>query len=590
MNVKGILKKYWFWMLLSFGLSLLVSRFTFHTDIFSVANSTIPILNGNFSMLRVSSDGVLKYASFFPPLCHYIDALFLLPFYKLGLGRFDLNNVVIDQFLFVGFLFKLRYIFALFLSFFLMICVAKEYEIDLNKKRKIIFLWLLCSSAIYLVSSWGNIDIYPTLLLLFFLLFAFKKNNILAMVFLGLSAATKNFSLFLVLPAALILSNKNWKKTLIYVLCAGLVYLIPWFLYRNVISISAFTSGGEGLFILGKTILGGPLFFPLVYFLTILFLIIEQKINDLNKNDILIKYCFLVISFFYLTSFYMPNWFLWITPFFALTAYKNRKMFYLYLLISITFFVSILGWSKNLDIMLFSTSFPIINYIHSPYEFMLIHLSSFKILDMVYTLFFSAFILYIYILFFNKATKDNLTEKEIKWFSLLPLFIYLLICFIYVFGMVFVRNKKNRDWYDLGLVSRNEFIGPIVNANMFYQTFESPKDRLKGINVYFSTYGKKINSAYELVLYESDCKTEIKKVNIDVVKIEDNKYKEVVFDEIVDSAGKNYCFTIVPKDSNVDTPVTLNYSQKDFYSDGELSLNGKKTKDDVVFQLIYPIK
>jgi len=149
---------------------------------------------------------------------------------------------------------------------------------------------------------------------------------------------------------------------------------------------------------------------------------------------------------------------------------------------------------------------------------------------------------------------------------------------------------KNRDWYDLGLVSRNEFIGPVIKSKMFYQTFESPKDRLKGVNLYFSTYGKKISSAYELVLYESDCKTEVRRSDVDVMKIEDNKYKEVVFDEIADSAGKNYCFTIAPKNGEVESPVTLNYSQKNSYLKGELILNDKETKDDVVFQLIYPVK
>jgi len=313
------------------------------------------------------------------------------------------------------------------------------------------------------------------------------------------------------------------------------------------------------------------------------------EITKDNKNEVLVKYCFAVLSLFYLTSLYIPQWFLWIVPFFVLTAYKDRRLFYLYVIICCAFFIGLFSWGRNLDTSLFAVAFPFINKISSISELIIRYFADFKIFEIFNSLFFAGFIAYLYILFFDKK-KDDLTEKEIKWFSLSPLFIYLFICFTYVTGMVLIRNKKNRDWYDLGLVSRNEIIGPVVKSGMFYQTFESPKDRLKGINVYFSTYGKKISSAYELVLYQSDCRTEIRNTDIDVTKIEDNKYKEVIFDEIIDSAGKNYCFTVVPKDGEVSTPITLNYSQKDFYLDGELSLNDKKTKDDVVFQLIYPIK
>lgn len=594
-EIKRIFWKYKIQIFLVLCLILGISWFTFHTDIFSVAKTTSRVANGDFSMTYKNPDtGEIAYSSFFPPLCHFIDALFYYPFLKLGVYNFDFNNIPREQLLSVGFLLKLRYLMAFVLSILIIIGVSKSYEKDEKQRNKIFLLWLLCPSLLYLVSSWGNIDIYPVFLLLLFLLFSFKKKYFLAMVFLGLSAATKNFSLFLVLPAALILSNKNWKKTIFYGFCSILIYMIPWFLYRNVIGVSAITSGGEGLFILGRNILGGPLFFPLVYFLTILFLLVKQKVSDFNKNEILVKYCFLIISFFYLTSFYMPNWFLWIIPFFVLTAYKNRKLFYLYLLISITFFIGILTWNGNLDTTLFSTAFPVITKITTLYGFVAKHFSAFKIFDIIFSLFFAAFGCYLYLLFFDKdkvLSKEELSEKEINIFSLSPLFLYLIICFVFVFGMVVVRNQKNKDWYDLGLLSRGEVIGQIYNSGQFYQTFKSPNNNLKGINLFLSTYTKKIITPYKLVLYDEACKNKILESEIEVAKIDDNAYREVLFNEVKDSKDKEYCFTVEPTIKQIDTPITLHYSKYDSYSLGELTVNNNKLKnEDVVFQLIYPLR
>ena len=587
MKIKSKLRNYIVWLLLTLVIIFFVSRVTSHSDLFNVAINSLRIIGGDFKMIG-NSNGTIIYDSFFPPMFHFVDGLISYPFIKLGVYNFGILKYVSDQRLLdISFLLKLRYL-VLFLFSLLVMKSLSEYFEESDKKWKIMFLWLLCPVLIFVPFSWGNNDIYPMFFSLLFLLFAFKRKNIWAMIFLGLSMAMKNYAVFLIIPAAIVLANKNFLKTITYTFTSITVYLIPYVLFYKVAH-TFVTGGGEGLFILQRNIFNGPLLFPLVYFLINLFLIFKQEINKDNKNEVLVKYCFAILSLFYLTSLYIPHWFLWIIPFFALTAYKDRRLFYLYVIICFVFFVGLFSWGRNLDTNLFSVAFPIINKLPTIEEITARYFSDFKIFSIFYSLFFASFIAYLYILFFDKKN-DNLTEKEIKIFSLIPLFVYLMICLVFVLGMIFIRNKKNRDWYDLGLVSRNEFIGPVVEPKMFYQTFQSPKDRLKGVNIYFSTYGKKINSAYELVLYGSDCKTEIRRAEVDVVKIEDNKYKEVVFDEITDSTGKNYCFTVAPKSDEVNTPVTLNYSQKDSYLNGELILNGKKTKDDIVFQLIYPVK
>lgn len=589
-EIKRIFLRYKIHFFLILCLILVISWITYHSDLFNVAKIAASVTKGDFSMTQKSGSGEVIYSSFFPPMFHFVDALFYYPFVKLGIYRFDLNHVPVNQLLSVGFLLKLRYLVVFILSVVVMLGVSRLYEKDERKRNKIFLLWLLCPVLIFLPFSWGNNDIYPTFLLLLFLFLSFKRKYFWAMVFLGLSAATKNFSLFLILPAALVLANKNPKKVFLYGLVASLVYLVPFLLYFKT-SHTFVTGGDEGLFILQKKILDGPLFFPLAYFVTLLFLLIKEKVNDLNKNELLIKYCFLTLSLFYLASFFIPHWFLWIMPFFALSAYKNRKLFYLYILINCTFFVNIYAWSRNIDMNLFSVAFPIINKVMTLGEFVLKFLPNFKIFDIINSLFFAAFIFYIYLLFFDKnknLPKESLSEKEINIFSVFPLILYLAISLTFVLGMVMLRN---RDWYDLGLTSRREVIGPIYASGQFYQTFRSPKNRLIGINLFLSTYAKKIETPYKLILYDESCKFEILESEIKVDKIDDNAYREVLFNEIKDSKDKGYCFTVEPSIKQVDTPITLHYSKFNSYRFGELVINKQKLKnEDAVFQLVYPLR
>ncbi|HPT65923.1 MAG TPA: glycosyltransferase 87 family protein [Candidatus Woesebacteria bacterium] len=589
-EIKRIILKYKIHIFFVFFLILIISRTTYHSDLFNIAGPTSRIIGGDFSMSKesISGGGKEVYTSFFPPIFYFIDSIVYYPFVKLGIYKFDLNNLIpVDQLLSVGFLLKLRYLVLYVLSLFLIIWISKIYEKEEKNRNKIFLLWLLCPILIFVPFSWGNNDIYPIFLLLLFLLFSFKKKYLLAMVFLGLSAATKNFSLFLILPVSLILANKNIKNVFIYTSIAILVYLVPLLCYLNM-SYKFLTAGGEGLYILERHFLDGPLFFPLIYFLTTLYLIIKQKITDSNKNEILVKYCFLILSLFYLTSAFIPHWFLWIMPFFVLTAYKNKKLFYLYILINTAFFIYIYAWSRNIDMNLFALVFPVINKVMTLSEFLSKFFPNFKVFELVFTLFFASFGCYLYLLFFNKnkiLPEETLSEKEINMFSLFPLVLFLIICFAFVFGLTKIHI---RNWYDLGLSPRGKVIDAIYNSGQFYQTFKSPKDELMGINLFLSTYEKKIITPYKLILYNSDCKTKILESEIKVDKINDNAYREVLFNQIKDSKDKEYCFTVEPLVKQVDTPITLNYSNNNSYDSGELIISGKKTKnEDIVFQLIY---
>ena len=89
-------------------------------------------------------------------------------------------------------------------------------------------------------------------------------------------------------------------------------------------------------------------------------------------------------------------------PFFVLSAYKNKKMFYLYLLINISFFIGIYSWSRNIDMNLFSVAFPMIKKVPMLGELIVRYFSDFKLFEINHALFFAAFLVYLYLLFYDK--------------------------------------------------------------------------------------------------------------------------------------------------------------------------------------------
>lgn len=135
--------------------------------------------------------------------------------------------------------------------------------------------------------------------------------------------------------------------------------------------------------------------------------------------------------------------------------------------------------------------------------------------------------------------------------------------------------------------NNNHIPGGINNSSTFYQTFVSKFNNLSGMEIFISTFGKKVATPYQLVIFDDFCEKELVKSNLRVNNIKDNEYFQIVFPKIKDSKEKKYCFTIKPNTENVITPITFQLSKKNIYKDGDLLLNGAYKEEDVVFSLFF---
>lgn len=140
---------------------------------------------------------------------------------------------------------------------------------------------------------------------------------------------------------------------------------------------------------------------------------------------------------------------------------------------------------------------------------------------------------------------------------------------------------------NLGLVPYgNNYIADLGNSRRFTQTFVSPQNNLNGIEVYFSTFMRRIGSPYDLKLMDKSCHQTIYTTHIHTKKIADNTFYTVPFPTINNSAGKTYCFSIAAAKPSAE-PLAVQLSSPNSYDEGAATLNGKVLDTDVVFSLHY---
>ena len=130
--------------------------------------------------------------------------------------------------------------------------------------------------------------------------------------------------------------------------------------------------------------------------------------------------------------------------------------------------------------------------------------------------------------------------------------------------------------------------GGIQKKTSISQSFVSQRDDLKGINLYISTYIKKIKTPYRLILFNQNCSVSIREVDLQIDQIKDNAFFPIMFTPVKDAKNKTFCFSIEPVVDEVKTPITLWLGKHTNKLVGESVVNGRKRKDEAfLFQLIY---
>lgn len=110
---------------------------------------------------------------------------------------------------------------------------------------------------------------------------------------------------------------------------------------------------------------------------------------------------------------------------------------------------------------------------------------------------------------------------------------------------------------------------------------------LVGVQIFFSTYQKRLKSDYRFSLYESDCKTAITNSTVDGGKLLDNSFYSVRFRPV--SGTANYCFSITPIGKGPQ-PLAIQISSANPKQIPPAIVDGSAATNPVTFSLIYQDK
>ncbi len=79
----------------------------------------------------------------------------------------------------------------------------------------------------------------------------------------------------------------------------------------------------------------------------------------------------------------------------------------------------------------------------------------------------------------------------------------------------------------------------------------------------------------------------MRQARIPIEVVRDNTFVPIRFEPITDSANRRYCFTVTPDQQTLTTPLTLQISAPEIYTDGELSIEEKIQSGDIVFNILF---
>ncbi len=128
-------------------------------------------------------------------------------------------------------------------------------------------------------------------------------------------------------------------------------------------------------------------------------------------------------------------------------------------------------------------------------------------------------------------------------------------------------------------------IGEIIDGSVVRQSFAAGKKRIRSIKLSGATYDRKNQGILAVSLIDADSKEPLENWDIDVSELEDNAYFELDIKNDYGISGKKYVLEITARGAFPGNAVTLYACPENAYPDGEFSMNGKRQKGDLCFQI-----
>ncbi len=417
-----IVNKFTIVLLIGIFLRLIISPFTYHSDIqvFDLGGYVLtkdsPINFYDYLSSLPDENRISKTFNNFnfnyPPAVHLFLGSFAIPL-SLVVGeefRFDfltnIKSTLGSPALFFHLLtLKIPYLaFDLGLAYFLMKLFAERKE-----KFLILCLWMFNPVDIYATYMMGQFDIIPTFFAVLSIYFIAISQNLkftsFASISLGVGAAFKIYPLFLLLPLAFI-RKRFFERIGIFLL--GLfpyfILILPFFGssgFRNSALVANQTlksfyaaipiSGGESI-----------LLFPSF----LIFLYIFLFIKGVERNNLWNVFLIVLLSFFVFTHFH-PQWLLWATPFLAIHLVRSKfESLIPLVIILISWFVSLFFFDPGLTLGLFSPIAPNLYDSKSLWQIFGIYIDYNFTRSIIQSIFVASSIYYFYS-FFSKKSLGN---------------------------------------------------------------------------------------------------------------------------------------------------------------------------------------
>lgn len=229
---------------------------------------------------------------------------------------------------------------------------SSEISMKRDKKigKKAFTLWLFNPFTIFIIYAFGNVDIFPVILVLLSLLFIKKDKKSLAALMLGLAAGFKIYPLLFV--PFLCLSGESLKEKIKLAVipfgvfgAVSLPFLSSAFLESTLISgltTRLFNPGiGVGF---GESIIVGLMLLSALFFYCLL---VDKKPNMFN-------YFLATLLIIFAFSHFHVAWLLWIAPFLVIVAVREQKLSGIIFLLSIAaVLIPLLYQDRSMSISLF---------------------------------------------------------------------------------------------------------------------------------------------------------------------------------------------------------------------------------------------
>jgi len=356
-NESGVMVTILKWTIVGLIIRFILMPITTHSDLISIYGRASYIIGqGDFS-------GML------PLLSHFLHVVFLIiikPFmsysseiWQWASGRLGVNDQIWMNFISDPDIYRTLFLLkAPYLLFDLASAVVLLHLFKDKKKglRAFIF-WMINPVAIFAVYIFGRFEIIPVFFILLSLYYAKSKKNILAALVLGISIATKFYSLLLLLPFVFVVGDKVGERLKLLFLA-----LVP----LMVMQIPIIFSGGPGevgglagtgfvdyllamrfklpyvhdtvfIFIVGCT-------------LVLLYIYYNSKFSFVS----LWKYMFVMLLLLFATSFFHPHYFMWLSPFIAIQIAEDKKFTGLYVIQILCLLIYSFQWDRALAGYLFA--------------------------------------------------------------------------------------------------------------------------------------------------------------------------------------------------------------------------------------------